>query len=341
MRTTTLNAYNAINLVRNGGLDMVGAEFPPFWSLAGADFGEGAGINFVTVEQGKTPDSPRGAANYFRIRLMSPDPASLDHEFARRFVQPAFVSGLGTAYNSDPTSYGDYHLDNRSPSGYGSLSEVQLIRGVELTLSASLLVSFGRAKISFRLNFDNRRREYDEKIIYPSLGVAGWVRPSVVFAPDRRPVQSLSIRVERAGTDISEIRVGDVMLAAGSYKDLPYTGDPFADAVPKGTIVFAFGNSCPPGFEKLSLEGMPSKGRAFLKNAASTSLVVEGEETHSHESAKTEMYPLKDWRRTGVSPGEGEGNDDPGDDALKVHTHKLEPASHVPPSRDVILCRRL
>lgn len=343
MRTTTLNEYNAINLVRNGGLDAVGTGIPPFWSLTGASFGEEAGTNFATVKQGETPDSSRGAANYFRTKVRSADPISIDHEFALRFIQPAFATDPGLRHGDENTSFENYFLDDdRIPcDGYRSITEIQLVRGVELTLSFSVRVVFGKAKISARLNYDDRKLEYEEKTLYAALGISGWSRPSVVFKANNRPVRSLSIRIERSGTDLSEVHFGDVMLAAGAYKDLPYTGDPFADSIPKGAIVFAFGTVCPPGFEKVSMATMPSLGRACLKNAASSTLEVEGEETHSHDSAKMEMYPKTNWSKIICNPGREDEWVYPGDDASKAHTHKLEAAIHVPPTRDVLLCRRL
>jgi hypothetical protein len=131
-------------------------------------------------------------------------------------------------------------------------------------------------------------------------------------------------------------------MGSGSFSDLPYTGDPMADAIPRGTIVMAFGDACPPGFAAIDLEAPSKHGRIFPKNSSSPSMEVEGSEEHDHSQAEMTMNPERGWDTEDfIPPPYGQSFGAAADSGAEAHTHPLNEADHTPPSRDVILCKRL
>jgi hypothetical protein len=350
VRTKFAEAYNAINLARNGGLDFYNASMPPFWELEGAPFGTGSD-NLCTVVTGDTPDSEQGAARYFKLRLAAPGPVALVQEVARRFVQPAFTSEFGLRHTQMKDVPGfkpvpnDWHLDNaRAPAGYEYLLEAQLISDCEISLCFSVRVVTGKAKISARFKMSATQTE--EVVVYPALESGAWVRPVVIRDLSAKTLQSFAIIAEKlSSVGLAEVHVGCVMLINGAYAVVPYTGDPMADAIPPGTMVFAVGDSCPLGFEKVVLTNMPERSRAYLKNAASTDLVVEGDGKHSHSDALVKMEPEVNWVHQLTNLGRGAQGEStlfyPADDGGPPHTHPLSEAESTPPTRDIIMCRRI
>lgn len=342
MRSKFLEAYNAINLIRNGGLDFVGADMPPFWQLDGASFG-GQAANICSVVRGETPASENAAVNYFKLFLTSSTPVVLGHIVADRFIQMGFTTTIDT---SGSGRIGTQDLDNnRAPRGYDEMTTCQLMAG-EMSFSCSVRVLSGTAKLSLRLRGNGGSGA--QHVIYPSLVAKDWTRPTVNEDVRKRDVKYIDFIVEKVGGEVAEVHLGACMAASGSYDALPYTGDPMADAIPKGAIVFAVGNVCPPGFEKLVLTGVPSKGRAFLKSTTPADLAVVGEEAHQHKQLTEKMEPEVDWPGLGVEGGWGVAMDEsgrgqvyPADLAWNSHTHPVSAAVALPTSRDVILCKRL
>lgn len=350
MRTKFAEAYNAINLARNGGLDFYNSSMPPFWELEGAPFGTGSD-NLCTVVTGETPDSEQGAARYFKLRLVAPGPVSLVQEVARRFVQPAFATAFGLRYPAMKDVVGfkpvpnDWRLDNaRAPAGYEWLVDAHLIGDCEISLCFSVRVTAGKAKISARFKMSATQTE--EVVVYPALESGAWVRPVVMRDLSAKTLGAFSIVAEKhPSVGLAEVHIGCVMLINGSYAVVPYTGDPMAEAIPPGTMVFAVGDSCPAGFEKVVLTNMPERSRAYLKNSASSDLVVEGNGKHNHADAIVKMEPETDWVHQLTNYGRGAQGEStlfyPADDGGPPHTHPLSEAETTPPTRDIIMCRRI
>jgi hypothetical protein len=343
MRSKFLEAYNAINLIRNGGLDFVGSGMPPFWQLDGASFG-GKTANICSVVKNETPVIEDAAVNYFKLFITSALPVTLRQIVAKRFIQPAFCKTMDTS--NDGRLPDNHDMDNnRMPRGYDRMEACQLFRG-EMSFSFSVRVVSGAAKVSLR--FRRPTADGDTRIVYPAAVSKTWSRPVVNEDIYRDIIESLDFVVEKVGGEVAEVHLGAFMAAAGSYDTLPYTGDPMADAIPRGAIVFAVGTACPPGFEKVTLSGVPSKGRAYLKTTSPADLAVEGEEAHSHANMVERMEPEVNWPGLGVEDGwgvamdeSGRGQQYPADLAWDPHTHPITPAVALPSSRDVILCKRL
>jgi len=329
MTTRFSVGHNAVNLIRNGGLDFLKdtASMPPFWSVEGADFLAVPPANTLSIVSGETPDSEFGAVNYFKILLASSTPVVLSQEFEDRFIQMAFVEEMGE----------DFH-DHDNRYRY-SVPGCQLVTGW-VSIGASFRVVRGSVSIAVRFYNDRNRAIYTDDGLYQSLSTKEWGRPAIVKNLGGAMLRSAGFVLTSAVPGLSEIHVGAMMMASGKFSDLPYTGDPMADAIPKGAIVFAFGDACPPGFEKMSLASPPS-GRVFFKQGT-PSLAVEGDERHKHSGAEMAMNPEDDWGILSLFPTPfGQQYGRYADDGSASHKHDLGLAKHVPPSRDVILCKRL
>lgn len=342
MRSKFLEACNAVNLIRNGGLDFAGSGLPPFWALEGASFAEQTPNN-CTVIKNETPISVNAAVNYFKLFLSSPASSTLRYLAAYRFIQMGFCSGV-TVATDGKFNYSTIDAA-RVPVGYDKMRICQLLRG-EMAFSWSMRVVSGMVKVSLC------SREIGSRgipvVVYSAAASRDWVRPVVNVDVERGALESVDFIIEKIGGEAAEVHLGAFMGAAGSYDVLPYTGDPMADAIPKGAVVFAVGNFCPPGFERVTLTNVPSKGRAFLKATAPADLAVEGSETHKHTTMVEKMAPETDWPGLGVEDGWGVNMDEsgtakqyPADLAWDAHTHPTDSATSLPSSRDVVLCKRL
>lgn len=336
MRTKFLEAYNASNLIRNGGFEYRSTSGPPpYWEVQGASYASSPNGNYYNVTWDRVPETADAAVNCFDVSLRSSVGVSLLHNFSKRFIQMGFVTTLEEG-NIDY----DQDYDTRMPPGYDNIRVTQLVRDVELTFSFSAYVLSGKVDIYVRFSVDG-----DVNVNSPMLSgfTAGtWLRPSKVFKFGKGLVEEIEILISRsADVDVAEVLLGNFALAPGAFRDLPYTGDPSADAIPRGAVVFAFGLFCPPGYEKIELEAAPASGRIFLKNGTSEGPSVEGEESHDHSDATMQMKPTYNWDTlTVIQHPEGAQAPAAVDLASNPHTHALASANHVPPSTDVILCRR-
>lgn len=333
MRRSILDVFSAINLVRNGGLDFLGeaSEVPPFWELVGAEMLASEDSSAVQIVTGEAPDSVNGAANYFKISVVSDELVELKYNFTDRFIQMGFVALIGDTPDQ-------YQLE-RLPERYNSY-ETQLLRGIEVSSSFSIRTTSRPAKISIVYRFRGATPEVI--LVDDSFRSLGWQRPTRVIDLNDRVLESVAIRIEKIGSQLAEIHVGSIMTSVGAYSDLPFTGDPMADAIPKDAIMFAFGDSCPQGFEKVEISNAPGGGRTFPKNASGGSLTAEGSERHDHTDAEMTMWTEVLWPTVDlIPPPRGVSNNVPADNASTAHSHEMSSANHVPPSKDVILCRRL
>jgi len=327
------DVYNTVNLVRNGGLDFLKSlnEIPPFWKMQGAEPNAIPPVNSFSIVTGHVPESENGAARYFRFVLSSSSPVILQQEFIDINPQMTFCPMGSYPWQT----YGDRLSNDRYP-----IYEYTLIRGIEISIAASIRVVKGSAKISLSNRFKAANEEEIE--VYAALASKDWVRPSTVVDLRGRMLKTLGIKMERIGMgDVAEIHVGAVTMITGSTSDVPYVGDPMADAIPKGAIVFMFGDACPPGFDLVELPAPAKHGRIFPREGA-PSLDVGGDETHVHDTAEMVMSPEDGWLTLDLIPTPfGQNYGTPADSGEDVHTHDMGSGDHVPPSKDVILCKRL
>ena len=349
MTTRFASAYNAINLIRNGGLDFLkdSVSTPPYWEVVNATGGGVPPANSFTIIQGEDPVVEEGAANHFRFILANTEEVLLRQEFIERFIQPSFAKDIDAQYSGRDRTPTDWTQEAWNKAALGNrltpspvTSGCHTICSTLLTISMSLRIKRGAAKIILRAQPAYTTNVIDV-VVYASQISEGWLRPSTLIDLRRMQLKSLSIvlvKIDRAG--LCEIDVGAVQMSVGDLGDLPYTGDPAADAIPKGAIVFAIGMNCPTGYEKISFTPPKIAGRIFFKGGT-PSMTMEGEETHDHETDQT-MSPDMDWPTRDVIPTPfGESYGLTPDNAKASHEHEMGQAAHVPPTRDVILCKRL
>lgn len=324
--------YNAVNLLRNGGLDFVkpGASEIPFWGIEGAKLNAIPPDNSYEVVVRQTQESENGAARYFRFLLSSDDPVILTQEFSDRFIQMGFVEEVG-----DPW----YDYDRaRAPHLYKTF-DCLLVRSTPVTIAFSLRVPDGR--VSLKLVAVPGDGSDIESEIQSRVTTKDWIRPTKNADYDYQRIRKMQIVLTRdAGAGSTEVHVGALMMAPGVSSSLPYTGDPSAEAFPENMIVMAFGSVCPPGFEKMEFTAPVEVGRIFPKGGDYSSTDVVGEETHDHADARVTMSPERNWPVNELIPAPQSGTVK-GDDGSVSHEHPKEEALHVPPSKDVILCKRI
>jgi len=345
MTTRFASSYNAINLLRNGGLDFVkdAVTTPAFWAVEGAKPAAAPPYNAFTIVTGEDPKVEVGAARYFKVTLCDTTPVFLAQELLDRFVQMAFDK-----------SFGEWH-PGHTYGGAGRISPLykalgcQIVSNIPLTFSFSMRVLRGVAGAKVRMEkggLNGGVAETTDAVATVANASNEWQRFSVVIDPKERLIKRVGIVLEKSGaiSGLAEVHVGAIQMSIGSIGDLPYTGDPMADAIPKGTIVFAFGDSCPAGFEKLAFAAPPVTGRVFFKDAKPVSLAVAGEEKHDHGESEMVMNPEENWEKIFLVPtyiSEPQNLGVVGDSAVKSHQHPLSTTLHIPSTRDVILCRRL
>lgn len=337
MRSRFLDAYNAVNILRNGGLDFdaVSGDAPPFWEIENASVGAVPPKNSFSVVKGETPESEIGAANYLRFVLVSDDVVELKYDFRERFQDT-------TAGKIAPPWWQSRDVpQTRIPEGYNVL-ESQLIRGIDVTVAFSVRAKQGSVRVELEFDYSPNPPVKDTVVVYDALASSEWVRPSTVVHVGSRRVNYLSIKIKRASSGSADVHVGCLAMAKGSFFDLPYTGDPAAEAIPKGAIVMAFGNACPPGYQKMSFASPPKFGRIFPMTSATPSDDISGSEEHDHSEATMTMNPENDWPVIELVPTpHDQSYGVRADDGSEVHQHGIVKADNVPPSKDVILCKRL
>ena len=336
MRSRFLDVYNTANLLKNGGLDFdaLPGEPPPFWEIIDAGPGAVPPDNSYAIVKEQVPESELGAPNYLEFALVSDRVTEIRYDFRKKFQEQSAGKVTPPWIKDNP--------NNPIPEGYLCL-ESHLIHGIDVTLGFSIRVPQGEVKVDTVFNYDPNPPTEDEVVFYEALASKEWVRPSAVFNVAGRRLSYLSIRLLRVSTGSVQVQIGSFSLARGALVSLPYTGDMAAEARPKGAIIFAFGKYCPPGYEKMEFTPPPRMGRIFpINSTPDESLSVEGNEVHNHSEAEMTMNPELDWPKLDLIPTpHGAAYGVRADDSEEPHLHEVTQAVHVPPSKDVILCRRL
>lgn len=351
MTTRFASSYNAINLLRNGGLDFVkdAASTPAFWAVEGAKPAALPPDNSFTIVTGEDPKVEVGAARYFKVTLCDTTPVFLAQELLDRFIQMAFDEEFAgwDPSSGKPGGHSNSPPDRLDPN-YSTLG-CQVVSNIPLTVAFSMRVMRGVAGAKVRMEKGSLHvgvAETTDVVATVANASNEWQRFSVVIDPKERLIKRIGIVLEKSSaiSGLAEVHIGAIQMSIGSIGDLPYTGDPMADAIPKGTIVFAFGDVCPAGFEKMVFSAPPVTGRVFFKDSKPVSLSVEGEEKHDHTDAEMAMNPEENWDRIFLVPtylSEPQNLGVVGDSAVKSHQHSLSKTLHIPSTRDVVLCRRL
>lgn len=329
------DAFSIPNLFRNGGLDFQDdvSPFPAFYAVSGAE------KNAVTLENswaqvfGEIPTQAGGPANYFRLTLPQPDAISLTQNFAD--ANASFDHAV-------PVTSGTSQIQ---PYDYLSVEPNLLYQG-KFTLSFAIRVPQGEITLGVAYQTANVSGSMDSEYLEldPLFSSTVWRRYSGVIDVGTNKLIAIGVQAQRRGTaQAVETHVGNIMLAAGAYDSLPYTGDPAAQAFPRGAIIMTLGLTCPPGFvevgntERYPRNGVPGE--------------TGGSSKHEHELEQL-MYPQSSWPRRSLLdsgdavgiPGMSDWDESKGDTAVG-HEHPIEDDSGdnntEPNFRGYLFCRRV
>lgn len=322
------------NLFRNGGLDFQdpGGAIPPFYFLGGmvrAAIAKGV-VNTWEQVFGEVPDVAGAPFNYFRIKLPKTNPVTIGQDLTLAF---------GAVFDHVvPIEHGELSLH-----GYKA-TEGNLVYQGPVTLSFSLRVAQGEVSVGYTRNnnVEDPIDKYEE--LDASFSGRSWKRFTGTFDADNVRLGVVAAQLQRKGrTQSVEVHIGNLMLAAGAYDDLPYTGDPAAAVFPRGAVVMCMGTVPPPGFVPVSQngvfprEGTPGEGGGSLY--------------HTHELNQL-MDPEQRWPRRSLLSSDDDRNvenidPDPDSkaDLAQDHTHPLTSdagANNTEPNyRAFLFCKRV
>ena len=323
------------NLFRNGGLDFQddSGELPPFYSITGALKNAPVIDNGWSLVFDETPKVPGGPANYMRLTLPKAEPVTVVQDFS---------NANATFDHAVPVTSGTSELQ---PYNYRAIESNILYNG-SFSLSFAIRVPQGEVSlgISYQLaSVDEVSSRYIE--LDPVFSGTEWQRYTGLVNVSSEKIIVIGVQIQRRGSAQSvEVHLGNIMLAAGSYDDLPYTGDPAAAVFPRGAIIMAMGLVCPPGFVPVGHDGSyPREG---------TPGETGGARKHEHDLGQV-MHPESAWpkrslldsddARGGVIANLQEWDASKGDPAI-AHVHPIVDDSGEdntePNSRDYIFCRR-
>lgn len=323
------------NLFRNGGLDFRDEvnPFPAFYSVAGAAKNAPLLDNSWSQVFDEPPTVPGGPANYLKLSLPQTDPVSFTQNF----------NDANAAFDHEvPVVSGQ---SQSQPYNYQSIEPNLLYQG-KFTLSFAIRVPQGSVALGIAYQTADVAGSASAEYLELDSLFAGnsWVRYSGVLDIDTDKLVAVGVQVQRRGSaQAVEVHIGNIMLAAGAYDDLPYTGDPAAMVFPKGAIIMSLGLTCPPGFvevgndEKYPRNGEPGQ--------------TGGAKKHEHDLQQA-MFPESSWPRRSILdsgdasgiPGMSEWADSRADTAVN-HEHPIADDSGEdntePNSRGYLFCKRV
>jgi hypothetical protein len=321
------------NLFRNGGLDFQDPEgaIPPFYSIGGATktgLVSGA-LNSFDQVFGEVPDAAGAPFNYFKFIMPNSEPVTVGQDLTL-----AFGAVLDHVVPIDPGEL--------APFGYRA-TEGNLVYQGPVTISFAMRVLQGEVSVGFTRNnnVDDPADEYEE--LDPAFSSNAWRRFTGTFEADNVRLGVVAAQFQRKGrAQAVEVHIGNIMLATGSYDDLPYTGDPAAAVFPRGAIIMSMSTVAPPGFTVLGQDDVfPREGEPGEEG---------GTLYHTHELTQ-QMEPTAGWPRRSLLSEDDRGipNLDPDPDskadAADQHTHPLTSDSGAnntePIYRSFLFCKRV
>ena len=320
------------NLFRNGGLDFQDDEspLPPFYVINGALKAAGPADNSWAQVFGEKPLAAGAPVNYFKLILPKMTPVTVGQNFSK---------APGVLDHVIPISPGELNL-----FGYQAEEANLLYQGL-FTVSFSARVIQGEVALGVArtgaLGSDQTETIYTE--IDRNFSSREWRRFTGVFDPGKTRIGVAGLQVQRKGAaQIVEVHIGNIMLAAGAFDGLPYTGDPAATIFPRGAIIMSLGLTCPPGFVPVGGDFYPREGPPGQAG---------GSIHHEHDIDQS-MYPNVGWKkRMFLDAGdtkEIQGLDDNyakyKADSAEDHQHPITDDASArntePNNRTYLLCRR-
>lgn len=349
MSTSLGNAYNALNLFYSGAFALRDGDEPAVWELSG----------FATTSASSYELLDRG----LEVVLGSRAPIVMTQNFSR--VTAPFDFTLPLAGGSLPQMAPGYQTQVGRP----------LPVGVDMTLSFDVTVESGRPGFralyrTEQVGSGNAPSQYYGSDEYERVSEGSSTRISLPFRVDSGPVSEIlaDVGLEMQSDTASTFVVDRLMLAAGNYTSLPYTGDPFTQVFPAGSIVMTVGQACPTGFKELGDGDKPAPAswdtgepgiRARLGNYPRSGTDFAGDPLHAPESSQvqpgtedTAEYEGPDGRlyqqyaNTEDNPNLGNrvvftiNTQNPDVDKSETHQHDIGPAKTRPLSIGLLFCER-
>jgi len=352
--------HQAVNLLRNGSLEMVealdsGAQKPHFWSfdaLIHEALQDAVVVNTFEVLQEDPGPAP---ASRFRVELVTGEPSKLYQDTTR----DASVHVQDFPVPLAPS------LKPALPQGHFS-TEVHALPKGDYTLSFDVRAYQGTVSIdpaAWDLVGAVQTPTYPTGQTSVTLGASAiWRRITIQFSVDYA-LGGVGLQLERTtSSGLAVVEIGNVMLAQGHYRYLPYTGDPLLSAIPKGAIILTMGSVCPPGFEEIGEDGLEPLPEWVADEpnilARKGNYPREGTElvgTTSHTVDAVEITPgttdalefsgpdskVVDGTLVDTSKSNPATDEPGGSQGVPEHDHTIETAGTRPVSRGYLLCRRI
>lgn len=210
------NAHSAVNLLFNGSFELATDGIPTFWRVNNLVDG-----NAYTLNSG--------------LNLILGSRATLS-------IIQDFTAGSLVAVNNP----GENSRSRSQPAGNQMSGNRTLPANTNYTLAFDIQREVGDVEIS--------------AVILVSGTPAALIDPQVVTLSSNirltyhipaHTTKIDSIEVQFRSTTGAELTINRVMLAAGSFESIPYTGDPFQQVFEPDAIIMSMGDSCPAGFVDL------------------------------------------------------------------------------------------
>lgn len=333
-----------INLLHNGGFELVDTEDIPFWSVTG---------NYSLV----VPDTGPSRAVQFTLATVNSG-----------LLEQSFLMGDGNVLDFSRPLFEDTRAS--LPEGYTLTHSILLPHKTLFTLSASIRVKQGQ--VSCSIVGDDIDGSGDFAFTYdgPSSVVVSegsWIRISIRFSMTKSP-SKIGLKIDRTSTaNLSVVDVSHIALYQGSYENASYTGNLLARCIPSNAIILCLGSVCPPGFADIGDDGTPPAAwlaqdpfvKARKGNFPRTAPGLTGSPTHTtdtpgftpktpnieiFEGFDSKVALTEDGTTSGDSINTSIANpptDIPDESGLPTHSHTLVPAGSRPTAVAFRFCKRL
>ena len=334
--------YNSVNLLYNGGWELVDSKGKPaFWDIDGAS--QEDDLSIYSVDD-----------NGLRVQITSQSAVTLTQSFTEAAGPLDFDGDLA------PSDY------RGMPYGYVQTPARKLSASDDWTVSFDLNRAIGPCQVRVRMNYVGGHTYLAHQFAADgtpdtTLAVSGVsvLRPHF-YATGGPLLDIQSVVIEITATSPSEVTVDRMQMSLGRYADQPYTGDPFVQIFPKDCVVMTLGATCPAGFEELG-DGdlaVPAEWteeepgiRARVGNYPASGTELAGSPKHgpdndstSANSASFEAFESRTGRaasETGVGPDFLTTSNNPLVDQELDHTHTVNKASSRVLAVEYLFCKRV
>jgi hypothetical protein len=297
-------------------------------------------------------------ANYLRFNLVSDTAVTIGQAFIRDSSINTFDFPVPLAPQVRESLTEGYYADQLHLLPHNS----------EYTIAATLRVRQGEVVVSveakdFKLTAQGVT--FVEGANATTLKASTkWKRLVLPFSVTKG-LGKVSLSVKRSNNSgLAQVELGLFALGLGSYRKVPYTGDPLVQSLPKDAVVLVLGTACPSGFAELGEDDLLPLDEWVAANPAVNARKGNYPRSNS-ELAGTELHTLDaiglvegatdyldyhgfdskaaiDSNAVISTDYENAPVDEPGGpNGEPQHKHALEPAGTRPVSRGYLFCKRL